>query len=81
MIVYQTGVKHIDRMQLMNLYEKAGLLSRFVKNKEYEKIKAAFERSYKVVTAWDGETLAGAGRMLSDGICYFSINCTISLSK
>jgi ribosomal protein S18 acetylase RimI-like enzyme len=55
------------------LYEKAGLLSRFVKNKEYEKIKSAFERSYKVVTAWDREMLVGAGRMLSDGICYGAI--------
>lgn len=73
MIVYKVGPKNVDGTMLLNLYEKAGLLSRFVKNKEYEKIKTAFDRSYKVVTAWDGEILVGAGRMLSDGICYGTI--------
>lgn len=73
MIIYRIGVKDIDWIQLFNLYEKAGLLGRFVKNNELSKIQLAFESSYKVVTAWDGELLIGAGRMLSDGICYGSI--------
>jgi GNAT superfamily N-acetyltransferase len=73
MIIYQIGLKGIEGSLLLNLYEKAGLQKRLVQNKEYEKIKTAFERSYKVVTAWDGEMLIGAGRMLSDGICYGTI--------
>lgn len=73
MVIYKTGLKDADLPQLINLYEKTGLLSRFVKNKEYEKIRIALEHSYKVVTAWDGEVLIGAGRMLSDGICYGAI--------
>lgn len=73
MIIYKVGLSEMDWEQLFHLYEKVGLLGRFVKSKEYGKIKIAFERSYKVVTAWDGEILAGAGRMLSDGICYASI--------
>jgi GNAT superfamily N-acetyltransferase len=73
MIIYQIGLKGIDGSLLLNLYEKAGLQKRLVQNREYEKIKTAFERSYKVVTAWDGEMLIGAGRMLSDGICYGTI--------
>jgi ribosomal protein S18 acetylase RimI-like enzyme len=73
LIVYRIGVKDIDWIQLFDLYEKAGLLGRFVKNNEFSKIQLAFESSYKVVTAWAGEMLIGAGRMLSDGICYGSI--------
>lgn len=73
MIVYKIGVKDMDWIQLFKLYEKAGLLGRFVKNNELSKIQLAFEASYKVVTAWDGVILVGAGRMLSDGICYGAI--------
>lgn len=73
MVVYKTSLENIEWPLLLNLYERAGIMGRFVKNNEYEKIKTAFERSYKVVTAWDGETLVGAGRMLSDGICYGAI--------
>lgn len=73
MIAYKVGLKCIGWHELFNLYEKAGLLGRFVKNKEFDKIQSAFESSYKIVTAWDGELLVGAGRMLSDGICYGSI--------
>jgi GNAT superfamily N-acetyltransferase len=72
-VVYKIGLKNIEGSLLLNLYERVGLQKRLVQNKEYEKIKTAFERSYKVVTAWDGEMLIGAGRMLSDGICYASI--------
>ena len=73
MITYKIGLTDMKWSHLFNLYEKAGLLGRFVKNKEFNKIQAAFEKSYKVVTAWDGETLVASGRMLSDGICYASI--------
>lgn len=73
MITYKIGVKGIDGSMLLSLYNKAGMLSRFVKKNEYEKVMTAFERSFKVVTAWDGERLVGAGRMLSDGICYGAI--------
>ena len=73
MFVYKIGLKDIEGSLLLNLYERAGLQKRLVQNKESKKIKTAFERSYKVVTAWDGEMLIGAGRMLSDGICYATI--------
>jgi aralkylamine N-acetyltransferase len=73
MITYKIGLKDMDWLQLFDLYEKAGLLGRFIKNKEFSKIQSAFENSYKVVTAWDRGVLAGCGRMLSDGICYASV--------
>jgi aralkylamine N-acetyltransferase len=73
MIIYKIALNEIDWIELLNLYEKAGLLKCFVEGNDYAKIKAAFERSYKVITAWDGEILVGVGRMLSDGICYGTI--------
>jgi aralkylamine N-acetyltransferase len=73
MINYRTGIEKIDWSQLFNLYEKAGLLGRFIKTGEFDKIQSAFEKSYKIVTAWDEDILVGSGRMISDGICYGSI--------
>ncbi|EHJ00447.1 GCN5-related N-acetyltransferase [Clostridium sp. DL-VIII] len=73
MISYKIGLEYIDWPQLFNLYERVGLLRRFIESREFDKIQAAFQKSYKVVTAWDGNTLVGSCRMLSDGISYGSI--------
>jgi len=69
-INFKTGIDCIKWSQLFQLYDKVGLVAGLAKSREYDKIKDSFVRSYKVVTAWDGETLVGAGRLLSDGICY-----------
>lgn len=73
MIIYKVSLDEIQWDKLFELYERVGLLKRFINNNEYEKIKIAFESSYKVVTAWDKEKLVGAGRMISDGVCYGAI--------
>ncbi|MGG7162355.1 GNAT family N-acetyltransferase [Clostridium ihumii] len=73
MIIYKVSLDEIQWDKLCELYERVGLLKRFINNNEYEKIKIAFESSYKVVTAWDKEKLVGAGRMISDGVCYGAI--------
>lgn len=70
MISYKLGSEFINWSELFNLYEKVGMLRRFIEKGEIDKIKSAFQKSYKVVTAWDGERLIGACRMISDGICY-----------
>lgn len=70
MISYKFGLEQINWPGLFNLYEKTGLLRRFIENKEFDKIQSAFQDSYKVVTAWDGNVLVGSCRMLSDGISY-----------
>lgn len=49
------------------------MLKRFIESKEFNKIQSAFQVSYKVVTAWEGNTLVGSCRMLSDGICYGAV--------
>lgn len=70
MYIFKIGVQHVDWEGLYALYEDVNMLGRFIKNKEYEKIKQGFENSYKVVTAWDNDKLIGSCRMISDGICY-----------
>lgn len=70
MISYKLGLENIDWTSLFSLYERVGLLRKFIENKEIDKIQSAFQKSYKVVTAWDGNVLVGSCRMLSDGISY-----------
>jgi predicted N-acetyltransferase YhbS len=73
MISYRQGLEYINWDKLFDLYKKVGLLRRFIESGEFDKIQEAFTRSYKVVTAWDGEKLIGSCRMLSDGICYGTV--------
>lgn len=70
MVSYKLGPEEIDWPALIDLYKKVGLLGCLVERSELNKLKSSFENSYKVITAWDGNKLIGAGRMLSDGICY-----------
>lgn len=73
MISYRQGLEYINWDKLFDLYKKVGLLRRFIESGEFDKIQEAFTRSYKVVTAWDGEKLIGSCRMLSDSICYGTV--------
>ena len=73
MISYKTGLECIEWPQLFSLYEKVGMIKRFIESKEFNKIQYAFQVSYKVVTAWEENTLVGSCRMLSDGICYGAV--------
>jgi len=70
MITYKAGIDEIDWFQLFQIYDRVGLVAGLAKSGEYDKIKDAITQSYKVVTAWDCAKLVGAGRLLSDGICY-----------
>ena len=70
MYTFKIGIQHVDWEGLYFLYEDVNMLGRFIKNKDYEKIKQGFKNSYKVVTAWYNDKLIGACRMISDGICY-----------
>lgn len=73
MISYKLSIQCINWSELFVLYERVGMLRRFIENREFDKIKSAFQTSYKVVTAWDGSKLIGSCRMLSDGICYGAV--------
>ena len=67
---YKVGLERIRWDQLFNLYNKVGLVAGYGKKKDHDRIRKAFEQSYKVVTAWNNDSLIGAARMLSDEICY-----------
>ena len=73
MISYKLGLEYINWSELFDLYKKVGMLKRFIENRDFDKIQSAFQKSYKVVTAWDEKRLIGSCRMLSDGICYGAI--------
>jgi len=73
MIEYKTGIDCIDWSQLTSLYLQVGMVGGLGEQGDGEGIKTAFSRSFKVITAWEGNRLVGAGRMLSDGICYAMI--------
>jgi ribosomal protein S18 acetylase RimI-like enzyme len=67
---YKTGTRDVDWWQLYYLYEKVGLARDLARSGEFDKLRASFEASYRVATAWHGGDLVGAARMISDGICY-----------
>ncbi len=73
MVSYKLGVADMDWSQLFNLYKRVGLLRRFIEGKEFDKIQSAFQKSYKVSTAWEGNILVGSCRMISDGLCYGAV--------
>jgi len=70
MIKYKTGTDVINWESLTQLFFETDLVVGLGKDKNLIKIKEAFLNSYKVVTAWDGDKVIGAGRLISDGVCY-----------
>ena len=70
MIKIKTGMECIDWTQLVELYAQTELVGGLGIKRDMEGIKKAFLNSSKVVTAWDGAHLVGAGHMLTDGVVY-----------
>ena len=62
MIKYKAG-KRIAGKKLAELYQAV----RWLHFKQPDKLKEAYRNSDFVVTAWDGERLVGAGRIITDG--------------
>lgn len=72
-VEYKTGIDSVDWNALGDLYGEVGLVAEFGKKRDLEKIRQAFQSSYRVVTAWKNGKQVGAGRMISDGLCYGTI--------
>ena len=70
MILYKNGIEHIDWPQLIDLYDEVGLVGGLGQRRDAQRIRQAFKSSQKVITAWSGDNLVGAGRLITDGICY-----------
>lgn len=70
MIKYKTGTAAINWKSLFELYTLTDGVIGLAKKQEHDRIIAAFEASYKIVTAWHDDKIVGCGRMISDGYCY-----------
>jgi biotin carboxylase len=62
-IIYKLGRGNISIDEIINLYEKSGIIR---PTKDYERIEEIYLNSNIVVSAWDGKNLVGIGRALSD---------------
>lgn len=70
MIEYKTGIDVIDWDSLLQLYVETDGVIGLARAGNLRKIKEAFLNSYRIVTAWGGDEIIGAGRLISDGVCY-----------
>jgi len=70
MITHKLGIDVVDWGSLMQLYCATDGIIGLARAGNLPRIKEAFLNSYRVVTAWDGDRIVGAGRMISDGQCY-----------
>ena len=73
MIEYKSGTEDISWDQLYKLYSEVGLVNGLAESQQFDAIRQAFESSYRAIFAYDDGNLVGAGRLISDGICYGSI--------
>ena len=70
MIEYKPGIEVINWESLLQLYVETDGVIGLARAGNLRKIKEAFLNSYRIVTAWDQERIIGAGRLISDGVCY-----------
>jgi ribosomal protein S18 acetylase RimI-like enzyme len=70
MIIYKSQLTDEELELLVDLYDKTDMCIGLGRKRETEKIKRAFLKSHKYVTAWESGVIIGAGRMISDGECY-----------
>jgi len=70
MIIYKTEITEQDWENLVDLYDETDMCIGLGRKRETEKIRSAFQNSYRYVTAWEFGKIIGAARMISDGECY-----------
>lgn len=68
-ITYQIG-SNIPFVQLLALYDSVGWTA-YTNEQTRDKLAQAIRNSTYVVTAWDGETLVGLARAISDDVAIF----------
>lgn len=70
MIEYKTDLGDSEWEILVDLYDETNMFLGLGRSRETDKIRRAYDKSYRFVTAWDSNRIVGAGRMISDGECY-----------
>lgn len=69
-IDYKEGLEVINWHSMIKMYSEVDGVIGLARAGEDDVINRSFRHSYKIITAWDGDTIVGAGRMISDGDCY-----------
>ena len=59
MIIYKTAINEQDWDKLVDHYSETGMCLGLGKTREIEKIRRAFNNSYRFVTAWDSDKKIG----------------------
>lgn len=70
------GTKHLNWQEVCQVFERAPL-----GNREPDRLRRAAERSSSVCSAYDGETLIGFGRAISDGEYYSAVYDVVVLPE
>lgn len=70
MIEFKSFLTENEWEKLVDHYSETGMCLGLGRDRQTEKIRRAFNNSYRYITAWDSEIIVGAGRMISDGECY-----------
>ncbi|MBN1396688.1 MAG: GNAT family N-acetyltransferase [Bacteroidetes bacterium] len=70
MIKINTNINETNWQELFDLYSSVGLVAEFGKKRDEENIMNAFKNSTKIAFATYNDRLVGAGRLISDNICY-----------
>ncbi|MGL1892601.1 MAG: GNAT family N-acetyltransferase [Spirochaetaceae bacterium] len=81
MIEYKTEIDNSEWDILVDLYDETNMFLGLGRNRDTDKIRRAYEKSYRYVIAWDSNKIIGAGRMISDGECYAWIHDVAVLSS
>ena len=81
MIEYKTNINDSEWEILVDLYDETNMFLGLGKMRETEKIRRAYQKSYRYVIAWDSDRIVGAGRMISDGECYAWIHDVVVLDS
>jgi len=70
MIKLKTNIEETDWIKLVDLLDKTDMCIGLGRQRASEKIRRAYENSYKLVVAYDNDKMVGTARIISDGECY-----------
>ena len=70
MFSYKSTLHDDEWIKLVDHYDATGMCLGLGKDRQLDKIRRAFQNSFRYITVWDSDTIIGAGRMISDGECY-----------
>ncbi len=70
MLEIRTDIHESEWDALVDLYDETNMFLDLGRASEIDKIRRAYQKSFRFAIAWDSGNVVGAGRMISDGECY-----------